>query len=223
LATPRITGDAYQDKARKTWYYQISIPAESTPDRRRYQIKKRGFPTKREALAEMDHRIREIRAGKIAYSGSMTFAEFVDNWYEEMDGEIPDQRRAEYRYQLRTYALPWLGDVRLSEVAGRLKNHYKLLLRAGKHRLCCYRYQDPAKRGNPATCKQGQPLSRTTVNLLHTIVHGVLSYAVEKDLFPVDEQGDPYSARSEHCRLPVSRTRSGSRPSRACSGTRPTA
>ncbi|WP_158230749.1 MULTISPECIES: hypothetical protein [unclassified Frankia] len=45
----------------------------------------------------------------------------------------PDGRRrreksrgpSRYRYVLATYALPWLGTVRLKDAAGRLKEHYR--------------------------------------------------------------------------------------------------
>jgi hypothetical protein len=133
----------------------------------------------------MDRRLTEIKAGKISFSGSMTFGEFVDDWYDDTEGELPGAHRVKYRYTLRTYVLPWLGDVRLSEVADRLKAHYKLLSREGRHRRCCYRRRNGSEGPGPARCRTGKPLASSSVENVHKVLHAVLRHAVAEGIFVV--------------------------------------
>ncbi|WP_261555532.1 tyrosine-type recombinase/integrase [Frankia tisae] len=191
MATGRITGNAYYDKITKAWFFQINIPASLSPDGQRHRPKTRGprhgvnFRTKGEALEAMDQRLREMHAGKIDFSGRMTLAEFVGAWAEHQRDEIPGERIAKYRYTVETYITPWLGSVRLGDVADRLKAHYRQLLRAGKHQSCCYLRTQPERRGNLATCKSGKPLSTITVQHVHVILRSMLSLAVELHLFTI--------------------------------------
>jgi integrase len=191
MAAGRVRGNAYRNEAGDGWYYQISIPASLTPDGRRRQEKSRGprhgfaYATKGKALDAMDRRITEIRAGKISFSGSMTLGEFVDGWYDDTEDELPEARRAKYRYTLRTYVLPWLGQVKLREVADRMKAHYKLLAREGKHRGCCYSPANAQKDPDPSRCRVGKPLAPSSIENVHKVLHAVLGYAVEQGIFVI--------------------------------------
>ncbi|WP_163551552.1 tyrosine-type recombinase/integrase [Candidatus Frankia alpina] len=191
VATGRITSDAYYDKIKKHWFYQINIPASLTPDGRRRREKGRSSPrgvnfrTKGEALEAMDRRLREIRAWKIDFSGRMTLAEFVEAWAEHQRDEIPDERIAKYQYTVETYVIPWLGTVRLGDVADRLKVHYRFLRTEGMHRSCCHRNRARAERGDVTRCREGRPLSASTTAQVHKVLRSMLGLAVELDLFPI--------------------------------------
>lgn len=52
-----------------------------------------------------------------ALRGKMTFAEWIETWLSSRQGKIKESSRKEYGRKLRNWVVPYLGEVRLSELS----------------------------------------------------------------------------------------------------------
>lgn len=73
--------------------------------------KKRGFKTKREALA-WEHEIR-AKAAPI----DLLFKDFVEIYFEDKKNELKERTIETKRHMIRTHLLPYFGERRLNEIS----------------------------------------------------------------------------------------------------------
>lgn len=101
----------YKDEKTNTWmvYYRVT---DWKGDRK--QSTKRGFPTKREALAWEREFLNKTQADL-----SMTFASFVDTYTVDMKNRIKENTWHTKEHIIRTKILPYFGKRKISDIQPR--------------------------------------------------------------------------------------------------------
>ena len=77
----------------------------------RKQTQKRGFPTKREALAWEREQLNKEKADL-----DMTFASFVERYSEDMKSRLKENTWHTKEHILRTKILPYFGSRKINEI-----------------------------------------------------------------------------------------------------------
>ena len=135
------------------------------PDGTLKEVNKRGFLTKKDALAWLGDARSAGRKGEYVEPSRQRFGAYGA---EVIDGlRIGPQTKASYLKNWRNHVEPYpLAQLPLAQLTGqRLTAHYRSLEKSGRkdHR-------------------EGEGLSPRTVRYLHTIIHGVLGQAVRDGL-----------------------------------------
>lgn len=101
----------YKDEKTNTWmvYYRVT---DWKGDRK--QSTKRGFPTKREALAWEREFLNKTQADL-----SMTFASFIETYTVDMKNRIKENTWQTKEHIIRTKILPYFGKRKISEIQPR--------------------------------------------------------------------------------------------------------
>ena len=101
----------YKDEKTNTWmvYYRVT---DWKGDRK--QSTKRGFPTKREALAWEREFLNKAQADL-----SMTFASFIETYTVDMKNRIKENTWQTKEHIIRTKILPYFGKRKISEIQPR--------------------------------------------------------------------------------------------------------
>ena len=151
------------------------------PDGTLREVNKRGFGTKKAALAWLADAQSAGRKGEYVEPSRQRFGAYGA---EVIDGmRIGPQTKASYVKNWRNHVEPYpLAQLPLAQLTGqRLTTHYRMLEKSGRkdHRA-------------------GEGLSARTVRYLHTIIHGVLGQAVKDGLLvrnPADAATPPRRRR----------------------------
>lgn len=112
---------------------------------------------------------------RAAASPSPTLAEYLDTWLAVMRTQLQPSTWHSYRYQIRRYVLPQLGEVPLGALApSQLTAHYAFLLERGR--------------------RDGGALGVRTVRYVHDILRTALAEAVRQEALdrnPADRARPP--------------------------------
>jgi len=145
------------------WYVVVDLPRDETGKRR--QKWHGGFDTRKEAEAARAKIVHEVNLGTYVEPSSATLSQWVhEHWLPTIRTRVKPSTFDSYRRNLELHVLPRLGSRRLLQLTPTMLNAmYADLLRDG-HRH--------AEGG----------LSVKTVRYIHTIVHKVLTDAVDTGL-----------------------------------------
>ncbi len=161
-------------KTHGSWTYHVDVPA--TDGRKRRQVTKGGFPTRKAAEAALAEFLGHAARGEVAVAGRRRTGDYLDEWLAGMRPTLAVSAWTNYRSLLDLYVRPRIGTVRLSAVsASTLTALYADLLAGGG--------------------KNGKPLSPTTVRLVHRILSKALGDAVESHLLAVNP--------AQHAKVPA--------------------
>ncbi len=150
---------------RKTvnWYVVIDLPRDA--ERNRRQKWHGGFPTRKEAEAARAKVVHEFNTGAYVEPNALTLSEWVQgHWLPTTESRVKPSTSDSYRRNLNLHVLPQLGSQQLRQITPTMLNRL---------------YADLLANGNRNT---GAGLSAKTVRYVHTIVHKVLTDAVDSDL-----------------------------------------
>ncbi len=113
------------------WFFVIDI---ATPDRKRKQLKRRGFATKKEAAAEMAAVITDQNRGSFVRPTRGTLRTFlIDEWLPTKESVLKPSTYSTYAQMLRSYVVPHIGALEMSRIdAGTLNSLYARLLKNGR-------------------------------------------------------------------------------------------
>jgi integrase len=164
----------YPTKAGERWRVKGMV---GQPDGTLREVNKRGFGTKKAALAWLADAQSAGRKGEYVEPSRQRLGAYAR---EVVDGlRLKPQTRASYVKNLRNHLEPYpIGQLPLAQVTGaKLTAHYRPLEQSGRkdHRA-------------------GEGLSARTVRYVHTIIHGVLGQAVRDSLLlrnPADAATPP--------------------------------
>jgi integrase len=99
------------------------------------QVKRRGFPTKAAAQAELDEVKSNVRSGAYVAPSKQTVGEFLDEWLATIKPTIRPGSHASYEAMIRLHVTPRIGDVRLQALDGGQLNYlFAQLLAPGANR-----------------------------------------------------------------------------------------
>ena len=166
----------YQRRGR--WYWTLNVKDPATGQWRKKWS--RAFDSQAEAWQERVEMQGRLERGQWADPGRMTVREYLERW--ERGRPVGFGMRATtantYGYQLR-WALPWIGALPIREVSA---DHIRAL------------YRDLLAKG----AKGGKPLSVSSVQGVHRVLHKAFSDAVEDGLLfknPLDRVRRPVADR----------------------------
>lgn len=99
---------AYKDEVKSTWYVQFYYQDWQGKNVKK---RKRGFKTKREALAwESEFK------NSVDVNMNITLAEFVEIYFQDKSGELKERSIKNKRYMLERHVIPYLGKRRMDEI-----------------------------------------------------------------------------------------------------------
>ncbi|MBR0146248.1 MAG: Arm DNA-binding domain-containing protein [Eubacterium sp.] len=142
---------AYKDKKNSTWYALFWYKDWNGEQKRKI---KRGFPTKRDALAyETDFKAR------VAGNLEMKMKDFVQVYMEERFPRLKGVTRETKYYVIRDKILPYFGEMPINEITS------KEIIK-WQNMLLSYRDSD------------GKPYSKSYLKEIHTQINAIFNYAV---------------------------------------------
>ena len=142
---------AYKDKKNPTWYALFWYKDWNGEQKRKI---KRGFPTKRDALAyETDFKAR------VAGNLEMKMKDFVQVYMEERFPRLKEVTRETKYYVIRDKILPYFGEMPINEITS------KEIIK-WQNMLLSYRDSD------------GKPYSKSYLKEIHTQINAIFNYAV---------------------------------------------
>jgi integrase len=140
------------------WFWKATV---TLPGGVSKTVVKRGFLTKRDALADLHEVQSAARKGAYAEPSKRTTGSWLDEWLAGL--RLAPSTMASYRKNLRLHVKPYIGDVPLASLtSSRLTALYRQLEAGGRH--------------------DGQGgLSARTVRYIHTIISAALKAATETE------------------------------------------
>lgn len=152
-----------QDKQRGTWFFVVDLPPKGG---KRQQLKRRGFPTKKAALAAERETMADHARGTWVRPKKGTLGDYLTNvWLPVKKAEIRETTYVAYDKSITSQILPNIGDVQLSQVdTVTLRRFYAFLLEKGG--------------------ANGQGLAPKTVANTNGIISKALTDAVDWKLIP---------------------------------------
>jgi integrase len=147
------------------WYFIVDIGSGTG----RRQTRRRGFPTKKAAQAELTHILETLSKQSYVAPSRLTLEDFIEQrWLPAVKSSLRSSTHESYSRNQRLHVVPVLGSVPLQAIdAGSLTALYQRLTEDGRkdHQF-------------------GKVLSTTTVRYIHTIVRSALQMSYEWDLLP---------------------------------------
>jgi hypothetical protein len=142
----------YKEEKTNTWkvYYRYTDWQGN-----RHQTTKRGFPTKREALAWEREQTNKVQADL-----DMTFASFVDTYTVDMKNRVKENTWQTKEHIIRTKILPYFGKRKISEIQPK----------------DIIAWQNEMIKG---TDKSGKPYSPVYLKTLHNQLSAIFNHAVK--------------------------------------------
>jgi integrase len=172
---------AYQTKAGERWAWKTTL---TSPDGTRKQVMKRGFPTKKAALADLRDAL--AASGKTGYAepSKQLLADYLSTWLGGL--RLAPSTVASYRKNIRLHATPYIGAVPLASLtATRLDQLYRQLEHDGR-----------------ADHRAGEGLSARTVRYVHTILSSALRDAVDQGLIPANPASRAHPPTAKQAQSP---------------------
>lgn len=156
-----MRGSVKRDETTGTWSFVADLPPD--PDGRRRQTRRRGFATRKAAQQALTETLGRLQRGEWSSGGRERLGEYLDGWLEGMAVSVGAPTLANYRFFLRSYAVPRIGGLRLGALE---PTHLRRL------------YAELLERGG----RGGRPLAPRTVSIVHRVLHKALADAVRDGL-----------------------------------------
>ncbi len=156
-------GGSVRKESNGTWTFVVDL-AGGAGGRR--QVRRRGFPNRREAQAALTQLLASVQQGSFVKRDRLTVGAYLSQWMENLpsSGRSPSTISS-YRHNLRLHVIPYVGGLALQDLGPLdLDRLYQHLTTGGRRTA-----------GSPG-------LSMRTVRYVHTILSVALSDAVSKDL-----------------------------------------
>ncbi|MFG1820376.1 tyrosine-type recombinase/integrase [Kribbella sp. NPDC049174] len=147
-------------KRGKTWSYVIRVIDPETGLSKPKWVG--GFATEDDAKEARDEARRSARRGEYVDRNAVTLAEYLGDWLDAHALEVKPRTLAGYRYLVRQYVVPRIGNLRLQAIRPTtLSGLYRDLLAGGG--------------------RNGTALSRRTVDYVHAVLRKALNDAVRSE------------------------------------------
>ena len=154
------------------WMFVVDVSPAGAPRRR--QVRRRGFDTKKAALAALQELQHQARSGAYVAPSKQTVATFLSEWLEAIRPTVRPSTWASYERNVRVHVVTRIGDVPLQAVdPGTIAKLYASLLADGHRGVNGY-----AKPGEPSKNTRPSGLAPRTVAYIGTILHRALDDAV---------------------------------------------
>jgi integrase len=151
-----MSGTIHKDEAKGTYWFIVDLGRKS--NRKRNQVKRRGFKTKKAADQAMTALKAEYESGGFVDPSNQTLAEHLDDWLGMVRPSVEGSTFQRYETMARINIKPVLGHLKLQELKTRhIDEAYNALLDHG-------RYDG-----------EGGLAPKTIRN-----IHGILSFALKK-------------------------------------------
>jgi integrase len=125
-----MSGSVRKDVKRGTWYFVIDVPGAEGRRRRTWR---RGFPTRRKALDELEKFRAELRAGRVPAPSDDSVSALARAWIAALPAEGVEPATVKHYHEAVSRLLPTIGDVKVQELTALdLDGAYAVLLHAGR-------------------------------------------------------------------------------------------
>lgn len=108
-----MAGSVKKDASGK-YYFVIDLGKDSNGKRK--QKKKRGFKTKKEALAALAEVEVMLNRGTYIEPSQMLFSQYLNEWMKTKKNAIGEQTVETYEFYLKQYIVPKLGSLKLHQL-----------------------------------------------------------------------------------------------------------
>lgn len=163
---PRFTGVYRAENG--SWYCKATLGRDPLTSKR-VQVTKRGFPIAADAAAARRQVLEEAEAQPAGPARrSLKVDELLDLYLDgiDADGRLAAKTRHDYRVNADAYVRPWLGSMKVRDLAPEVILAWQRDLRSG------------------VGTKRGKPLSPNTVRLARASLAGAVKLAVQHRLLP---------------------------------------
>ncbi|MFV2048555.1 tyrosine-type recombinase/integrase [Metabacillus sp. YM-086] len=107
-----MAGSVNKDKDTGKWFFVLELGKDHNGKRK--QKKKRGFKTKKEALAALAEVQNALNKGNYVKDSQLTYKEYLLDWFEAKRNSIGIQTGQVYKHYLEKVIFPNLGGLKLS-------------------------------------------------------------------------------------------------------------
>lgn len=126
-----MSGTVKKDGARGTWFLVVDLPADPATGKRQ-QLRRRGFPTKKEAEAKLAEIVADGNRGVFVRPTHGTLAEYLEQWLESRAVNLRPSTMYGYEKIVRRRITPALGTAKLSDLTtADLERWYASLVTGG--------------------------------------------------------------------------------------------
>jgi hypothetical protein len=109
------TAGSIKQQANGTWSFVVDVPG---PNGKRQQLRRRGFPTKKEAQTELTNVLSKVQTGSYVRPSKLTFGVFLsDQWIPAMAPTVRKTTAAAYAAMAK-HLVHHLGNVPLGDLTG---------------------------------------------------------------------------------------------------------
>lgn len=155
------TVTAYKTKSGKRYRWQAFVPENPfNPNGPKKRAGVGGFLTHKEADADMQAALVNVRANRLAVPGDTLFKDYAQQWFDGQN--LANATLQGYEKIIRVHLIPNLGHMKLTDITGQvISRMYKSLLR----------------NGNKGRTTKGQGLSSNSVSKIHILLGSILQDA----------------------------------------------
>lgn len=116
-----------KDAKTKKYYFVLEGSRDPLTGKRK-QYRRKGFSSKKEAELALSKLMVEIEGVKDITLGTQLFSQFINGWFEMKKLKLKPSTIKNYQEQLHYNIIPYLGNLRLSEIDGKVLRNYILQL-----------------------------------------------------------------------------------------------
>jgi integrase len=151
----------YATKKGQRYRWQAFVPLNPfNPNGGSKRGGKAGFLTYKEADADMQDALANVRQNRLAIPGDTLFADFAYKWLDSQ--RLANATLKGYEKIIRVHLVPHLGTMKLAEISGQTIGRL---------------YTDLLKHGNKGRTTSGLGLSSNSVNKVHILLGSILEEA----------------------------------------------
>lgn len=152
----------YMTKNGKRYRWQAFVPQNpNLPNGIKIRGGKAGFLTFKEADADMQDALANVRQNRLAVPGDTLFGPYALEWLK--DQTLANSTLMGYEKIIRVHLIPHLGKMKLADISGQ---------------VIARLYKELSKNGNKGRTTSGGGLSANSVNKIHILLGSILEFAL---------------------------------------------
>lgn len=111
-----------KDEKRGTYFFILEAGRDALGKRK--QVKRTGFPTKKEAISAMAQLQVEIENGVLDTPSDMKLDDYIRDWYKAKKISLKLSTKRSYEFWISYYIIPMLGQYKMSQLNEKILQNY---------------------------------------------------------------------------------------------------
>lgn len=112
-----------KDEKRGTYFFILEAGRDTISGKRK-QVKRTGFPTKKEAISAMAQLQVEIENNVLNTPSDMRLKDYITEWYNAKRISLKLSTKRSYEFWMSYYIIPMLGNYKMSELNDKILQKY---------------------------------------------------------------------------------------------------